>query len=418
MPLLRHITPDELCAARREPFDAETLAGAEAIMRDVRERGWSAALDHARRLGDLPPGEAAFFEPADLRRALEALGPQDRGVLERTAARIETFARAQRACLAPLDFAIPGGRAGHTLAPVERAGCYAPGGRYPLPSSVLMTALTARAAGVREVWAASPRPAPITLAAAALAGCDGLLAIGGAQAVGVLAYGAGPVPACDLIAGPGNVWVTAAKHIASRTRGIDMLAGPSEVLIIADASADPALIAADLLAQAEHDDDARPVLITTDPSLHARVEAELERQLATLPTAPTARAALRNGFVTLARDTTHAAQLSDAIAPEHLELHTRDADDLARRVNHYGSVFIGSRAAEVLGDYGAGPNHVLPTGGIARACGGLSVLTFLRVRTFLSIEAPVPELIADAAALGRAEGLEAHARAAEARLEG
>ncbi len=188
------------------------------------------------------------------------------GVLKRTADRIRVFAESQRKSLVDVTMKIPGGEAGHTVSPVNTAGCYAPGGRYPLPSSVLMTAITARAAGVPQVWVASPRPAVATLAAAHVAGADGFIAIGGAQAIGAMAYGVG-MPACDVIVGPGNKWVTAAKSLVSGICGIDMLAGPSEVLVIADGTADADVIAADLLAQAEHDPEARPILISTDAEI-------------------------------------------------------------------------------------------------------------------------------------------------------
>jgi histidinol dehydrogenase len=282
-----------------------------------------------------------------------------------------------------------------------------------------MTAVTARAAGVREVWLASPRPSDATLAAAAIAGVDGVLAVGGAQAIGAFAYGAGPIPRCDAIVGPGNRFVTAAKQLVSGRVAIDMLAGPSELLIIADDSADPAIIAADLLAQAEHDPDAIPMLVTTDQSVPARVNAELARQLETLPTASIARASLTNGFACIVGSIDDAIAASDEIAPEHLEVLTRDAETIANRFNNYGGIFIGSAAAEVFGDYGIGPNHTLPTGGTARSHAGLSVFTFLKARTFLASgpALPNPAIVADIARFARIEGLEAHARAAEARSD-
>jgi phosphoribosyl-ATP pyrophosphohydrolase/phosphoribosyl-AMP cyclohydrolase/histidinol dehydrogenase len=312
---------------------------------------------------------------------------------------------------------VPGGSAGHWIAPVERAGCYAPGGRYPLPSSVLMTGLTARAAGVPEVWVASPRPAPITLAAAALAQADGFLAVGGAQAIAALAFGAGPVPACDAVVGPGNAYVTAAKQLVAGQVAMEGLAGPSELVILADQAADPALIAADLLAQAEHDPVAVPVLVAIGREIADRVDAELATQLTTLPTASIARQALTNGGTIVVTDVETGIDTCDRLAPEHLALHTLAAADVASRVRHYGALFIGARSAEVLGDYGVGPNHVLPTGRRARFSGGLSVFTFLRIRTWLAIDDPVTarEIADDAAWFGRVEGLEAHARAAERR---
>jgi phosphoribosyl-ATP pyrophosphohydrolase/phosphoribosyl-AMP cyclohydrolase/histidinol dehydrogenase len=218
------------------------------------------------------------------------------------------------------------------------------------------------------------------------------------------------------VVGPGNRWVTAAKSLVAGHVVIDMLAGPSELVVLADESADPALVAADLLAQAEHDPEALPILISLDRSLPRRVERELAGQLAALPGADVARAALAHGFFLIARDATEAVAACDAIAPEHVELMVRAPRRVLRRLRHYGAAFLGRSSAEVFGDYGAGPNHVLPTGGASRACGGLSVLTFLRVRTWLRLDvARAPVLARDTAALARLEGLEGHARAADLR---
>jgi phosphoribosyl-ATP pyrophosphohydrolase/phosphoribosyl-AMP cyclohydrolase/histidinol dehydrogenase len=312
---------------------------------------------------------------------------------------------------------VPGGRAGHSVLPVSTAGCYAPGGRYPLPSSVLMTAVTARTAGVATVWVASPRPTALTLAAAAVAGADGLLSAGGAQAIAALSFGIGPIPRCDVVVGPGNKYVTAAKQLLFGRVQIDMLAGPSELVVLADDSADPATVAADLLAQAEHDPDAMPILIATSEPLATAVERELEHQLTDLPTATVARAALQRGGFTVVPETGRAIDLCNAIAPEHLEVILDDTDDWRSKFTNYGAAFFGAASAEVFGDYGVGPNHVLPTGGTARSFSGLSVLTFLRVRTWLQLESldGQAELVDDVSWLARAEGLEAHARAAEIR---
>ncbi len=411
---MRRVTLETMPLRGRGAVDAETLTAAGAIVRDVQDRGEAGVRHHAERLGDLPRGAPLVIERAALDAAVEALPAAERALLERTAARIRGFAEAQKICLAPLDTAVPGGRAGHTLAPVRAAGCYAPAGRFPLPSSVLMTAVTARAAGVETVWVASPHPNPVTLAAAGIAGADAVLAVGGAQAIAALAFGAGPVPAVDVVVGPGNRWVTAAKQLVSGTVAIDMLAGPSELVVLADDTADPATVAADLLAQAEHDTDALPILVTTSAALADAVDAALAAQLATLPTADTARVACEAGFTVLVDDLAAGIAACDALAPEHLEVITADADAVAARLGHYGGLFIGGGAAEVLGDYGAGPNHVLPTGGTARYTGGLSVFTFLRVRTWLRMDDP-RALAADAAALARLEGLEGHARSAERR---
>ncbi len=416
-PLLPRRTVAEL-ARRGAGLDAKTLAAAARIVEAVRKRGEVALRKHAERFGDMSPGAPLYHNRADLARALAGLSPEERTRLERVAARIRAFAVAQRGALGPVRVPVPGGIAEHRIAPIERAGCYAPGGRYPLPSSVLMTVVTARVAGVRNVWVASPKPQAVSLAAAAIAGADGVLAVGGAQAIAALAYGAGPIAPRDVIVGPGNRWVAAAKQLVAGTVAIDMLAGPSELIVFADESADPATVAADLLAQAEHDPDALPVLVTVDATLVERVEQELACRLGDLPTADVARAALTHGGAIVVSSVADGVAACDAIAPEHLQLELRDADAVAPRLAHYGALFIGAGSAEVLGDYGAGPNHVLPTGGTARFSGGLSVYTFLRVRTWLRIvdSGAARPLVEDAVWLGRAEGLEAHARAAERRL--
>jgi len=393
---------------------------AARIVEDVRTRGEAALREHALRLGDLGPGDPLVYDRPALAAARDRFDPDDRAVLERAAESIRRFAAAQRECLRDARVAIPGGHAGHTVAPVERAGCYAPGGRFPLPSSVLMTVVTARAAGVSSVWVASPRPAPATLAAAAIAGADALLAVGGAQAIATFAFGAGTVPRCDLIAGPGNRWVTAAKRIVAGEVGVDMVAGPSELVVLADETADAETVAADLLAQAEHDPDAMPILVTTDARLADAVEATLAARLETLATAATASAAVANGGVVLVPSLEAGVDVCNRLAPEHLQVMTHDARSVSRRLKHYGALFVGAGAAEVLGDYGAGPNHVLPTGGAARFTGGLSVFTFRRVRTWMEIDEPsaAEPLARDARALARMEGLAGHAAAAERRLHG
>jgi phosphoribosyl-ATP pyrophosphohydrolase/phosphoribosyl-AMP cyclohydrolase/histidinol dehydrogenase len=416
-PLLRPRSLADLTRGRRTAGCAEALAAAALIVDDVRRHGAPAVRAHAERLGDLGRDDPLVLDRPALERALATLDPATRERLERVAGRIRTFAETQRRALSDITVSVPGGEAGHRLVPVARAGCYAPGGRYPLPSSVLMTAVTARAAGVRDVWVASPRPGPLVLAAAALAGAEAVLAVGGAQAVAALAHGAGPVPRCDVVVGPGNRYVSAAKQLVTGVAGTDLPAGASELLVLADRTADPELVAADLLAQAEHDPEAVPVLVSLDPAVAERVEVELGRQLASLPTADVARRALANGGVLLVGDLRAGVEACDAIAPEHLALMVADPDAVAPRLSHYGALFLGDGASVVLGDYGAGPNHVLPTGGSARWAGGLSVFTFLRVRTWLRVDSRGGRpLAADAAWFARAEGLEAHARAAEKRM--
>lgn len=413
--LLKTIPAADIPSTRYDPVDDTTLARANEIVQDVRRNGRDALERYAHEFDRLGEEQPLIVEQAELNQVLKIVSPDDVALLERTANRIEKFARAQLDALRDISVPIDGGHAGHRIYPLATAGCYAPGGRFPLPSTVLMTAVTARVAGVKEVWVASPAPGPITLAAAAVAKADGVIRAGGAQAIAAFAYGADPIPRCDAIVGPGNRFVTAAKQIVAGRVAIDMLAGPSELIILADDSADHEMIAADLLAQAEHDPDAMPVLVTDDSNLISAVNNALQVQLSDLPTAETATAALSNGFAVLASDLDQAITAVEELAPEHLQVLTRNAEQIASRLSRYGGIFIGPKSAEVLGDYGAGPNHTLPTGGTARFVGGLSVLNFLRVNTWLRVDTPDQQLLADATKLARLEGLEAHARAAERR---
>jgi len=417
---LSRVRAEDVPDIRRDPVDADTLSAATSILAEVRERGDAALRSFAERFGDLTDGAQMIYSAEDLQAALERITEDERAILERTAERIRVFAEAQRASLTEVEIPIPGGKAGHTVAPVDVAGCYAPGGRFPLPSSVLMTAVTARAAGCETVWVASPKPTDITLAAAAISGADALLAVGGAQAIGALAYGTELVPACDAIVGPGNKWVTAAKQLVAGRVRIDMLAGPSELVVLADGEADPEVVAADLLAQAEHDTEALPILVTTSAELADAVDVALAEQLAELSTHETASVAVGNGFTVVVEDIDAGIEMCNRLAPEHLEVLTEDAEAVAGRLEHYGGLFVGAGAAEVLGDYGAGPNHTLPTGGTARSFAGLSVMNFLRVRTWMRVDdlGAAQGLVQDAISLAGFEGLTAHAESAKKRLDG
>lgn len=418
-PVLKQIEPSQVASFAYDPVDAQALVDARTIVDDVRTRGVDGLRAHALRLGDIKSSEQSLLIPREeLEVAFHKLPKNEQEVLQRTAQRIRVFAQSQRNSITNFQQKIEGGFAGQNVSPMNAAGCYAPGGRYPLPSSVLMTAVTARVAGVKVVVVASPRPALATLAAAYLAEADYFLATGGAQAIAAMAYGVGGIPPCDIIVGPGNKWVTAAKSLVYGKCAIDMLAGPSECLVIADETANPDTIAADLLAQAEHDTAAVPILVTTSQAIIDGVNQRLEKQLETLPTAATARVSAVNGFAVLCPDMATCVCVSDVLAPEHLEIITQNHQEVADRVANYGGLFIGGRAAEVFGDYGAGPNHVLPTGGTAKYTGGLSVHTFLRIRTWMRIDDAQASqaLVQDSALLARMEGLEGHARAAEQRL--
>lgn len=432
-PLLRIKGSEDIMAMQPDPVDPAARDIAIAIVKDVRERGQVGLLEQAVRLGDLRSIEDPWILQRDVLEAAYNAQPVDiQEMLQRVAGRIRQFAEAQLNSLTKtmsITVEGAGNKAGQSVAPMDTAGCYAPGGRYPLPSSILMTAIPARVAGCSVVVGASPRPAPITLAAAHVAGVDFLLTVGGAQAIAALAYGVREsngsgrqlVPACDVVVGPGNRFVTAAKQIVSGIVAIDMLAGPSECLVVVDETSDVSVAAADLIAQAEHDIAAVPILIVVgSESIVQEVEREVDRQLeADLATTDTARQSfLRNGYAVVVPTREQAVVISDRIAPEHLEIHTREPAQLGALMKHYGAMFVGSSSAEVLGDYGFGPNHTLPTGGTARSFGGLSVFTFLRVRTWIDIAdlSTCQSSIRDAVQLAKLEGLIGHSRSAEKRL--
>lgn len=409
-----------LLAANAGPDPALTATVAE-ILRAVQERGGAALLEYTnqfdRRAADL---DALEVPGAALRQARAKLPAALRTALEQAAERIRTYHQRQQAQSEQWRDA-DGSTLGQRVTALERVGIYVPGGKAAYPSTVLMNAIPAKVAGVEEIIMAMPAVndelSPVALAAAAMAGVDRVFSIGGAQAVAALAYGAGPVPAVDKIVGPGNRYVAAAKRLVFGVVGIDMVAGPSEVAIIADDSADPNWLALDLFAQAEHDEDARAILVTADPGLLDKVEANMNRQLASLERTDIIRASLeRNGALIRVKSLEQACQVSNRLAPEHLGLAVRDPRALLAGVRHAGAIFLGHYASEVLGDYCAGPNHVLPTGRSARFSSPLGVYDFQKRSSLLECTAAsAAKLARTASTLARAEGLTAHARAAELR---
>ena len=403
---LPRLSIEELMSRRREP----ELPNVGDIVERVRLGGDAALAELAARFGDPPP---RAIEREEMKDAYDSIDGALRDALHGAADRIAAFARAQRAALTDLTIDLPGGRIGHRVQPVRSAGAYVPGGGHPLPSSLLMCTIPARVAGVSYVAVCSPKAAPETLAAAYIVGIDAFYVAGGVQAIAALAFGTETIPSVDLIVGPGNAYVTAAKRLVYGVCGIDALAGPSEIIIVAAGDANPEFVAADLLAQAEHDVLARAILLTDDQTFADAVEAELEIQLEGLQTAHVAREALESsgGCAVLPLDA--AIKIANAVAPEHLHLQGKRAEALADAATSYGELFIGSQAAEVFGDYGTGPNHVLPTSGSARFSSGLSVLTFLTLRTYQQMDAaPGSALIEHTARLAEAEGLAAHRRSA------
>ncbi len=393
-----------------------------AIVEDVRTRGDAAVREYTERFDRRSPtaredGDTYEIDAASW-RARAQVTDEVRRAIEIAAERVRWFHEHQRE--ADLEVARDGIRLALRVQPLERVGLYVPGGTARYPSSVLMTAIPAKVAGVAEVIMVTPGASAETLAAAQIAGVDRVFEIGGAQAVAALAYGTKTVPRVDKIVGPGNQWVAAAKRRVFGQVDIDSVAGPSEVLIIADETADPAWIAADLIAQAEHDVEARPILVTTVASLPAAVSRALEAQLETLPRRDIARASLeRYGAAVVVGSIDEAIDVANRYAPEHLELDVAEPHPLVPRLRTSGAIFVGKWAAEAAGDYVAGANHVLPTGGAARYASPLGVYDFQRRTSVVEYDEAAARADADViAALAAVEGLDGHGRSALIRKRG
>jgi histidinol dehydrogenase len=396
---------------------------ADAIVADVRLRGDDAVLEYTRRFDRIEAASVAALEiPAEaLRAALESLAVEDRRALEFAASRIRTFHERQRSETWTYTES-DGTTLGQRITALDRVGVYVPGGTAAYPSTVLMNALPAQVAGVTEVVMVVPTPDgernPLVLAAAALAGVHRVFAIGGAQAVAALAYGTATVPAVDKIVGPGNAYVAAAKRRVFGTVGIDLIAGPSEILVICDGKTDPEWIALDLFAQAEHDARAQAILLTPDAGFRDEVAGAIARLLPQQPRRAVIEASLRDrGALILTRTLEEACQLADRIAPEHLEISTDFPEKWARRIRHAGAIFLGRHASEALGDYCAGPNHVLPTARTARFSSPLGVYDFQKRTSLINVSREGAQVLGRAAMrLAEGEHLPAHAASAAARL--
>ena len=407
-----------------EEDQAEVAATAGRVVRDVRRRGDEALIEYTRRYDHrtVDSVQELSIGTDRLRRALECLDDAQRRALQTAADRLRHYAERQR--LASWSYADEfGNQLGQKVEPLDRVGIYVPGGKAAYPSSVLMNAIPARVAGVGEVIMCVPAPGGVVsetvLAAAALAGVDRVFTVGGAQAVAALAYGTETVPAVDKIVGPGNAYVAAAKRLVFGQVGIDMIAGPSEVLVIADATANPEWVTMDLFSQAEHDERAQAVLVSPDAALLDAVQAQAQRMLGQMPRADIIGAALgARGALIKVRDLNEAAEVANRFAPEHLELAVAAPEDLMGRIRHAGAIFLGHHTAEVMGDYCAGPNHVLPTGGSSRFSSPLGVYDFQKRSSVIRCTRQgAVELARTAALLARAEGLEAHARSADMRRD-
>jgi histidinol dehydrogenase len=398
--------------ARRAARMNEAEDAVRPILEAVRRRGDRGLMEYARRF-DALDRKSVRVPARELEVAADRLTPEFRSAVDVAATNVRRFAEKQL----PRDSSSlfgPGLRLGQVVRPLDTVAAYIPAGRYPLPSTLIMTAVPALVAGVVNVCAACPKPVDEVFGTAHLLGVNQVFQMGGAQAVAAFAYGTKTVPRADRIVGPGNIYVAAAKKLLAGEVGIDFVAGPTEILIIA-ADADPKFIAADMLAQAEHDIDASAILLTTSKKLAARVVKEVERQLLTLSTADVARKAIdKNSAVLLVRSLDEAVELSNRFAPEHLSIHH---EELIPAIQHAGSIFVGPFSPEAAGDYASGPNHVLPTSGVARLRGGLSAADYVKVISVQQLDAKALGKLAPAiTTLARAEGLEAHARSVEVRL--
>jgi histidinol dehydrogenase len=414
---------DALVNDRRES-DSDVSEQVSAILRDVKERGDEALVRFSERFDSYPlASDPAWIISAEAcRAAYDALDAKLRDALELAARRIAAYHQDQLP--ADRDFTDDAGvRQGAIWRPVDAAGLYVPGGRAAYPSSLLMNAIPAKVAGVERLVVTTPTPHgkinELVLAAAHIAGVDEIWRIGGAQAVAALAYGTDRIKPVDVITGPGNAWVAEAKRQLYGVVGIDMVAGPSEILVIADKDNRADWIAADLLSQAEHDPTSQSILITDDAGFADEVAIQVKAQLAVLATTVTATASWQaNGAIILVDTIADAAPLADRLAAEHVELAVAEPEPLMRSIRHAGSVFLGRMTPEAIGDYVAGPNHVLPTGRRARFASGLSVLDFMKRTSFIGLdEASLGKVGPAAVALAHAEGLPAHAKSVELRLK-
>jgi len=394
----------------------EGINSVSEIISDVKSKGDAAIKEYSQKFGDGIIGSLEVTRE-EIEEAFNRTHPEIKNALKQAIENIKSFAELQLSSVKEIESDNNGIKLGHKIIPLERVGAYVPGGNYPLPSSVIMSAVPAKVAGVKEVIVCSPKIHPVTITACKLAGVDKIYRIGGVQAIAGMAYGTETLPKVDKITGPGNKYVTAAKKEVYGICGIDFLAGPSEVMIIADETANPSFIAADMLAQCEHDPDARAYLITTSEQIAKDVIIKIEEFLAKLETREIAAIAIDKSVIIISENIQQAVEIANKKAPEHLEICYPDAENDIDKYKNYGSLFIGNYSAEVLGDYCSGTNHVLPTNGVARYNGGLSVFDFIKIQTYqrVSENAAKNNLCAIASSLANTEGLMAHKLSADLR---
>lgn len=387
------------------------------ILKDIEKSGDKAVLKYSRKF-DKIKGSNIEVSKQDIKKAYSEVSEETISTLRKAAENIRFFAEKQFSQLKNFEVNKDGNLLGQKIVPIEIVGCYVPGGRYPLPSTALMNVIPSSVAGVKEIIVCSPKIKPGTIVAADIAGATKIFNIGGIQAIAAMAYGTKTIPKVDKIVGPGNKYVTAAKKEVYGRVGIDFIAGPSEVMVISDETGNPSFIAADLIAQCEHDPEASAVLITTSRNLAETVVEEIEEQLEKLSTKDTAKAGLKKGLIILVQNISQAIDIANKKAPEHLEIQVKSPKKIVGKLNNYGSLFIGKYSAEVFGDYCSGTNHTLPTNGAARYTGGLSVNNFVKILTYQEISEKGAKKIGKIASiLAEIEGLDAHKNAADIRFE-
>lgn len=400
-----------------EKTEEECLDSVREILKDVKNEGDSAIRSYTKKFDKIDI-ENFQLDKNQIEEAYLKVDKETIDALNFAAKNIKKFAEEQLKGIKSFEINNNGVILGQRIVPIEKVGCYVPGGRYPLPSTALMTVIPAKVAGAKEVIVCSPKTNPATIVAADIAGADKIFSIGGVQAIGAMAYGTESIPKVNKIVGPGNQYVAAAKKEVYGTVGIDFIAGPSEVFIIADETANPKFIAADLLAQAEHDPTARAEVATNSEDLANKIIIEIREQLETLKTKEVAETSIRNsGAIILVKNIEEAIEIANKRAPEHLEIQIKNPEKIISQLTNYGSLFIGEYSAEVFGDYCSGPNHALPTNGCARYTGGLSVKEFVKVLTFQKVTKEASkQLIKAASKLAEVEGLYAHKNAADIRI--
>ena len=399
-------------------IEFEALNDVAKIIEDIKLRKDSALIEYCKRFndGDFQNSDDFLVSENEIEEAYKKTDKKTIETIKIAQKNVFEFAKKQFDCIKELEIKMGDSILGHKIVPINSVLCYVPGGNYPLPSSCIMTVTPAKVAGVKNIYLTSPRIKPQTIVAAHISGADRIYKLGGAQAVSAFAYGTESINPVDKIAGPGNKYVTFAKKYVYGKCDIDFLAGPSEVLIVADDTANPKLISADMLAQAEHDKDARAYLITTSKKLAEDVEKSARAQLSNLETKEIAEIAFQKSVCVVVEHISEAVEIANLRAPEHLELMFKGAEDKAFEFKNYGSLFIGQNCAEVFGDYCSGTNHVLPTNKASRYTGGLSVFDFIKILTYQNIDKKTAKTLAETASnLAEAEGLFAHKLASDLR---